>query len=534
MPDQIIYAPFVKKVPTTEIPITQDPLDGHIVNYNPQGKITFTPVSSFRKNIMSGIKGEATPSSSPTAWSSGDPELFEKWDVKTAGTYTNFKDNSTPTPQSIVITADDLKDNFVQIWVTNGVSQKALSAKPDVASIIETWTAQSYVGLVQVAYNNKVYELPLGQTAASTDVPGTSTKWVEKIGGGSESVKVTFNSVIKFDKSRKYSVINQAGDINITYDPSGTVKDSMIKHLIISDGSGDISFSSDFEVIGLSDVDKTKNQQILYSRPEVVEFKVPAIIMNVAKSGQTSPIDLEPDALAYVNRIIAAGGAVSNGNQLAINNYYLSAKANGYFSKLKSLFLAIGSTTNSRLVNGVTGAPAGVLSSGTITNDGIVGVIDSALKPSDIFTLDNFSYGYHNTTPEHLNTSSMGCATGSTSGITFSPAVVGGLLYISGPNRDVYGSVANADSLGAYVVSRTGSALAKCFKNGTLILTHTAGQGAATLPNINFAIGGNNDSGIFSDDGRTSKWAFLAEGLTDTEASSITSDLQTLMTAIGR
>ncbi|WP_040998287.1 hypothetical protein [Chryseobacterium oranimense] len=105
---------------------------------------------------------------------------------------------------------------------------------------------------------------------------------------------------------------------------------------------------------------------------------------------------------------------------------------------------------------------------------------------------------------------------------------------MSGPNRDVYGSVANADSLGAYVISRTGSALAKCFKNGTLVLPHTADQGAATLPNINIAIGGYNDSGVFSDDGRTSKWAFLAEGVTDVEAASITSDLQTLMTAIGR
>ncbi|CEJ71252.1 hypothetical protein BN1195_03597 [Chryseobacterium oranimense G311] len=416
MPDQIIPAPFVKKVPTTAIPITQDPLDGHIVNYNPQGKITFTPIASFRKNIMSGIKGEATPSSSPTAWTSGDPDIYEKWDVKTAGTYTNFLNNATP-PQPIEVTTDDLKDNFVQIWVQNDVSQKALLAKPDVASIIESWTAQSYLGLVQVAYNNKVYELPEGQTTISTDVPGTSPKWVEKIGGGTEAVKVTFNSIIKFDQKRKYSVINQAGDINIDYDPSGTVKDSMIKHLIISDGSGDINFSSDFEVIGLSEIDKTKNQEIFYSRPEVVEFKVPAIIMNVAKSGQTSPIDLEPDALDYVNRIIAAGGSVTSGTQLAINNFYLSAKSNGYFSKLKSLFLAIGSTTASRLVNGITGAPAGALASGTITNDGIVGVINSGLKASDIFTLNSFAYGMHNTTPEHLNTVSIGCATGPPAGL---------------------------------------------------------------------------------------------------------------------
>lgn len=131
MTDQIIQAPFVKFVPTTEIPITQDPLEGHIVNYNPEGDLTFTPINSFRKLISTGIAGEATPTSSPTAWASGDPDLFEKWDVKTAGTYTNFKDSSN---SALVITTDDLANNFVQIWVKNGVSQKALSAKPAVST----------------------------------------------------------------------------------------------------------------------------------------------------------------------------------------------------------------------------------------------------------------------------------------------------------------------------------------------------------------------------------------------------------------
>ena len=192
MSDQIVQAPFVKYVPTTEIPFTQNPFEGNILNYNAEGDLTFTPISTFRGMIVSGVKGEATPTSSPTPWAPGAPDLFEKWDVKTAGTYTNFKDGSTPTPQSIVVTNSDLADNFVQIWVKNGVSQKALSAKPEVSGIIESWTAQTYTGLVQVAYLNKVYELPLGQTAASTDVPGTSAKWVEKVGVNIDSTFKTY------------------------------------------------------------------------------------------------------------------------------------------------------------------------------------------------------------------------------------------------------------------------------------------------------------------------------------------------------
>ncbi|WP_294267758.1 alpha/beta fold hydrolase [uncultured Chryseobacterium sp.] len=92
------------------------------------GKAFKISTDVLSKTIVSGIKGDATPSSSPTPWASGNPDLYEKWDVKTAGTYTNFL--ISPGNPVVVIT-DDLKNNFVQIWVKNGVSQKVLSPKPD-------------------------------------------------------------------------------------------------------------------------------------------------------------------------------------------------------------------------------------------------------------------------------------------------------------------------------------------------------------------------------------------------------------------
>ncbi|MDR3026067.1 polysaccharide deacetylase family protein [Chryseobacterium sp.] len=122
MSDQIIQAPFVKFVPTTEIPTTQDPLEGHILNYNSQGILTFTPIDTLKEMVISGTK-EATPTSSPTPWVPGDPDLFEKWDVRTPGTYTNFKDASN---NPIIVTEDDLAEKIAQIWVTNGVSKLEL------------------------------------------------------------------------------------------------------------------------------------------------------------------------------------------------------------------------------------------------------------------------------------------------------------------------------------------------------------------------------------------------------------------------
>ncbi|WP_288435374.1 SGNH/GDSL hydrolase family protein [uncultured Chryseobacterium sp.] len=104
-----------------------------ILTANSAGRLTKTNYAEIKSSVTSGVKGEATPISSPTPWAPGDLDLYEKWDVKTAGIYTNFKDSSDA---ALVVTTDDLANNFVQIWVKNGVSQKVLSEKP--ASIAKT------------------------------------------------------------------------------------------------------------------------------------------------------------------------------------------------------------------------------------------------------------------------------------------------------------------------------------------------------------------------------------------------------------
>lgn len=119
---------FTKKV--SDLQLDQEPK--YLLSADNSGNLKKTEYSSIKNAAALNIKGEATPTSSPTTWNPGDPYLFEKWDVKTEGTYTNFKD-STNTP--IVITADDLKNKIVQIWVENGISSKyTVNVIPDPAT----------------------------------------------------------------------------------------------------------------------------------------------------------------------------------------------------------------------------------------------------------------------------------------------------------------------------------------------------------------------------------------------------------------
>ena len=74
---------------------------------------------------------------------------------------------------------------------------------------------------------------------------------------------------------------------------------------------------------------------------------------------------LDPAAKAYINAIVGAGASVSGAQRTAINNFYKSAKTDGYYNQVKRLYLPIWgvaapnavdliTTTSGTFVGGVT------------------------------------------------------------------------------------------------------------------------------------------------------------------------------------
>ncbi|OBW43482.1 hypothetical protein AB670_00011 [Chryseobacterium sp. MOF25P] len=143
--------------------------------------------NAWRKEVeaatQSGIKGEAIPSTIPTPWASGQPDLYEKYDVKVAGTFTNFKDSGN---NSIVISSGNLNGNLVQLWVKNGVTEVNLKAMPQAKKSIVNFSdipsgdfplQNSGSEKVQTINNGGLFQLKDGEIATILDVPGDSYKW---------------------------------------------------------------------------------------------------------------------------------------------------------------------------------------------------------------------------------------------------------------------------------------------------------------------------------------------------------------------
>ncbi|WP_392471406.1 CotH kinase family protein [Sphingobacterium cellulitidis] len=70
-------------------------------------------------------------------------------------------------------------------WVLKAMGDRIKGA--DGKSITD-WAAQAYSNGAQVFYDKRLFELAPGQSAVAADVPGTSVKWIEKVGGAKLNV----------------------------------------------------------------------------------------------------------------------------------------------------------------------------------------------------------------------------------------------------------------------------------------------------------------------------------------------------------
>lgn len=130
-------------------------------------------------NAKSGIKGNATQSNAPTPYDAVTyPNgLFE--------TYVVREPLTMPNNWGSAVTQAELDGNTVYFDVKNGVITKVLSAKTkaDPAKIV-TWTATTFAKGSQVLKDGKLWES--NSAIVATDVPGVSSKWVNKINSFTE------------------------------------------------------------------------------------------------------------------------------------------------------------------------------------------------------------------------------------------------------------------------------------------------------------------------------------------------------------
>lgn len=251
----------------------------------------------------------------------------------------------------------------------------------------------------------------------------------------------------------------------------------------------------------------------------------------------------DPDAQAFITAV----ATLTTPQEVAVNNLVLAMKSAGVWSKGYAFYPMIGGTATTHKWNlfnplDTDAAFRGVFGGGWTHNangatpNGANAYMDSKLVPSSVLTDNDTAFVFSTTTAGARNSAELGCGASSTNPRINMHVSYGGVAY-----SDLYTfttariSIANTLA-GCFISSRTSSNVHKLFRNGSQIGTTNTGtpDSMATITTAFhlscYAYGALK--ALYSN--RLINSAGVFQGLSDTEASDLTTAIQNFNTALSR
>lgn len=248
----------------------------------------------------------------------------------------------------------------------------------------------------------------------------------------------------------------------------------------------------------------------------------------------------DSDALAY----ITAAGLTDPVEIAATNTIVLGIKAASFWSKLKAVYLFLGSSAFSHKFNLIDPTTYELTFYGGITHDyngcawdGSTGYADTGLVPSSVLTQDNVHCSYYSRSSGTSNGYEMGSShnTGQWQWFGFGIYASTFGCYINNGNSSVaVVEVGISDGSGLWVGSRTSYNFLEAYRNGSAIGS-SSGNNIWVNPNTPVFIGAHNLGGtpyLFSP--RQCAFASIGDGLTSGEVATLNTLVQAFQTALGR
>lgn len=259
-----------------------------------------------------------------------------------------------------------------------------------------------------------------------------------------------------------------------------------------------------------------------------------------------SLLSADANAKAYIAAVTAAGVTVSATQKTAINNFYKTAKAAGYYTGLKRMYLPIWGVAAANAIDmiGLTsGTFVGTLthSSGYVTSNGSTGHFLSDVAPGSAGCTLNGAGAFTLVTAASsltlVNTNTYFGAQNADSGTRFRMSggnADGARFSFFGPNSSAFSTVFTAgDQRGIHFLGRTSSSsrFVVLRQTSTLLSTNqsnTSGTLNSTVPMAWFANNLNGTIGSYVPNTVRIGAAGMTDGLSQAQAESFTVTLKTL------
>jgi hypothetical protein len=259
-------------------------------------------------------------------------------------------------------------------------------------------------------------------------------------------------------------------------------------------------------------------------------------IFNIIQQG------FDVDTIAFINRVIAAGGSLSATEQNAVNQLVLDLKKYNLWYSMKAVYPFVGASAAACSRNLIAPLSNGTFTAGwTYSSNGVNGNGTSAFFNTNLNQSASLSAS-NNHISIYSRTDLNGIGVYVDCGITNNTSYSFNQISIRTSGNSIYEngsqviSLANANSLGLYIGTSTSTTSAKLYKNGSSIGSSTTTQ-ARTLFNNNIYIGSTcfstTNAGLYF---TTRQYAFasIGDGLNDAQASDLYTAVQNFQTSLGR
>ena len=246
----------------------------------------------------------------------------------------------------------------------------------------------------------------------------------------------------------------------------------------------------------------------------------------------------DTDAQAYFT---ANTTITSDADKNAINTFYLGLKSDGIYTKMKAMYLPLWSSATANkwnLKNPLNTDAAYRLSFATgwthsstgITPNGTTAYADTYLTPSTALTLNSTHLSYYSRTNITTDVYTIG-AFDNTNSLSMYANYAGNNYsnQYNGANGRLLVATARGD--GFFLSNRTASNIHNSWRNSTKLGTSTVSTSLGSLPTFKILLAAIQST--FVDGLKQCSFASIGDGLTDTEATNLSSRVNTLMTYFG-
>jgi hypothetical protein len=268
-------------------------------------------------------------------------------------------------------------------------------------------------------------------------------------------------------------------------------------------------------------------------------------------SRRGTTVATDSDAAAWAAAVTSAGGTYTAGDLSALSAFITSAKANSYWTKLTCFGPLMGDQLTAALVQYKSGAWAAATNTNFVSGDytratGLTGnstskSLNTGLNPNTSLTLNSthLSVYSRSSTPPAVSAGGN-CTIGSSDG-------GGNLFELIAPhnNGTAYSDQNNSANgrtsavltapYGFVIGTRTANNSHVLYRNGVSIASSATSTSLGSLPAVTIAVCAINGNGT------PANWVSnpigmysIGAGLTGTDATNYNTNIQTLMTALGR